>query len=154
MKASTILLTATLFLTTLTTSFAQTLFEDMAIKSKPRVEKAEITWSVSMKHDFGDIAQDIPVIHKFEFTNDSDKPMVLDNVRTTCGCAAPTWTHDPILPGETSIIEIEYNAAKEGGFVKFIKVFINGVKKPEILTITGDVIPSPVSEADRMIDGQ
>lgn len=148
MKKYIMLSFAALFLFSAMESVAQDIFDQMVMKAKPRIEKAEVSWSSSMKHDFGQINQDFPVVHKFEFTNTSNKAITLDNVRTSCGCAAPSWTYDPIPPGESSMIEIEFNAAKEGEFVKLIKVFVHDVKKPEILTITGEVIPTPVSDAD------
>ncbi len=144
------MLFAMFFLLSSIESTAQDIFDQMVMKAKPRIEKADIAWSSSMKHDFGQIPQDAPVIHEFEFTNKSDKPITLDNVRTTCGCAAPSWTYDAIPPGETSIIEIEFNAAKPGEFVKLVKVFIHDVRKPEILTITGEVLETPETDANRV----
>ena len=98
----------------------------------------KLSWKKTT-HNFGNIANAIPVTHTFEFTNTTDTPITLDNVRTTCGCTASEWSHEPIAPGATSEIVVSYNAKKAGSFTKLVKVYINGQKQPEILTIKGQV---------------
>ena len=60
--------------------------------------------SISFKetvHDFGDIKEaDGNVIHKFEFTNTGSEPLIVQNVTPSCGCTTPTWTKEPVMPGE------------------------------------------------------
>lgn len=100
-----------------------------------------VEWVDKMdRHDFGQIAQGTPVKTVFTFKNLTSEPLLIDNVRTTCGCTAPDWTKDAILPGAESEIEVSYNAAKEGKFNKAIKVYLKGQKQPEILVIEGEVL--------------
>ena len=48
-------------------------------------------------HDFGKINEaDGRVTTIFTFVNDGDAPLVLSNVRASCGCTTPKWTHEPI----------------------------------------------------------
>ena len=98
----------------------------------------KIAWKTT-KHDFGTIAQNAPVSFVFELTNVGDEVLILDNVRTTCGCTAPEWPKEPIAPKASSQITVTYNAAKAGAFKKLVKVYLKGQKKPEILTIEGTV---------------
>ena len=94
-------------------------------------------WDTPKTHDFGDIQQHRPVTYDFVLHNTSEEPFLIDNVRTACGCTAPTWTYDPIEPGSYSTIQVTFDAKKVGYFKKKIKVYLSCQKKAEILLIEG-----------------
>jgi hypothetical protein len=98
-----------------------------------------IEWMSPQTHEFGDLIQDVAVTHSFVFKNITDEPITIENVRTTCGCTVPDWTYEPILPGATSEIKVEYDAHKLQGFRKRILVFFYDQKKGEKLYIEGYV---------------
>lgn len=100
---------------------------------------AVVQWHTDTEHDFGDIPQGQAATHYFEFTNISADTMLIDNVRTTCGCTAPDWTYDPILPDSSSTIKVVFDAKKEGYFYKKITVFFSNQRKAEKLYIGGYV---------------
>ncbi len=97
-----------------------------------------VSWETT-EHNFGEI-NDQPVSFLFKFTNLKEEPMFIDNVRTTCGCTAPDWTYDPIPAGFEEVIKITFTAKTVGVFEKKIKVYLKDQRKPEILTISGDVV--------------
>ncbi len=45
----------------------------------------------------------------FEFTNTGDAPLIIKDVKSTCGCTVPTKPKEPIAPGKTGEIEVKYN---------------------------------------------
>jgi hypothetical protein len=101
-------------------------------------KSAKITW-ISMEHDFGEITQGIPVTATFEFKNVFNEPIVISNVRTSCGCTVAEYSKKPILPGESSTISVTYNAQKAGVFNKIVSVTMD--EKDEYkLTVKGSVI--------------
>ncbi|MFN0212832.1 MAG: DUF1573 domain-containing protein [Saprospiraceae bacterium] len=102
--------------------------------SKPIVE-----WLTERDHDFQHLRQAHPKSFVFRFKNIDTEPVVLQTVRTTCGCTAATWIEAPIAPGEIGEIVVEYDAYKLGEFKKKIKVFFDRQRKPEILWIHGEV---------------
>ena len=60
-------------------------------------------------HDFGDIlVSDKSVSCVFVFTNISDKPVVVHNVVSSCGCTTPEWTKSPVKPGEKGNIKVTF----------------------------------------------
>src|SRR5688572_6787902 len=63
------------------------------------------------KHDFGKIKQAVPATYYFEITNKSDKPIVIENAHATCGCTVPEYPKEPISPGKTAKIKVQYNEA-------------------------------------------
>lgn len=98
-----------------------------------------IEWITDTEYDFGDLEQDVPAETIFTFKNTSDQTITIENVRTTCGCTAPDWSPEPILPGENGTIKIEYDAHKPRYFRKRILVFITEQKKGEKLYVSGYV---------------
>jgi Protein of unknown function (DUF1573) len=81
----------------------------------------EFQWAEET-HDFGTIAQGIPVKNKFMFTNNGKEPIIISNVQKTCGCTVTDWSKEPIMPGQQGFVLAEFNAAKEGPFTKAITV--------------------------------
>lgn len=77
----------------------------------------------------------------FTFTNTGNEPLVLTNVRASCGCTAPSWPKDPIKPGEKGEIKVKYNTNIPGSFSKTITVTCNGNPLQTMLRIKGRVLP-------------
>jgi hypothetical protein len=91
-------------------------------------------------HDYGTIEQGADGGCEFVFTNKGEKPLLLTNVRASCGCTAPTWPREPILPGETGVIKVVYNTNIVGVFSKVISVNSNAANSMVTLTVKGTVL--------------
>ena len=102
-------------------------------------------------HDFGKINEaDGRVTTVFEFKNEGMAPLVLSNVRASCGCTTPKWTHEPIEPGQTGEITVTYNPnGRPGRFQKSITVTSNAAEPTTRLYIKGEVIPKPAQITDQ-----
>lgn len=98
-----------------------------------------VEWLTPVDHDFGDLKLNVPATVEFRFKNTSEEAMIIDNVRSTCGCTASEWEEKAIAPGEEGLIKIEYDARKPGFFYKKITVFFSSQRKPEKLSISGFV---------------
>lgn len=92
------------------------------------------------KYDFGKIKQNVPAVYTFEITNKSNKPLVIENAHATCGCTVPEYQKEPILPGKSGKIKVQYNAANGGRFDKAVNVKLAGVDEEKVLAITGEVL--------------
>lgn len=111
----------------------------------PEKSDAENTASIKFEntvHDFGTIPYESDGRCFFEFTNDSDQPLIVNVVRTSCGCTRPEWPEDPVQPGETGKIGITYNTRLKGRFQKSITVYSNAENSPVRLIIKGNVEPN------------
>ena len=93
-------------------------------------------------HDFGTIKESDGVAECVcEFQNTGDEPLVLLDVRTSCGCTTPSYPSDPIAPGVKSKIKVSYNpAGRPGEFERTVKIFTNA-KKRITLKLSGIVVP-------------
>lgn len=96
-------------------------------------------------HNFGDIIHKSgPVSCTFTLKNTGDKPAVIYNVTSTCGCTNVDWTREPIRPGESGKISVTYSN-DEGAypFDKTLTTYISDVQKPLLLKIRGVSIETP-----------
>jgi hypothetical protein len=98
----------------------------------------KIVWT-SKQIDLGSVEFDKPVVAAFEFTNNGEEPLVIKNVRTSCGCTAANYSNTVIKPGESSKIEVTYNANSKGYFSKTITVTTSLKEENDILTLKGTV---------------
>ena len=103
-------------------------------------------------HDFGEILEENgPVNHKFEFTNLGTAPLIVNNVKASCGCTTPGWTKDPVMPGERGYIEAQYNPLnRPGSFRKSLTIYSNSTSGNTSLYIQGSVTPKARSLAETL----
>lgn len=92
-------------------------------------------------NDYGTIVQGGNGNCEFTFTNKGTAPLVLSNVKASCGCTVPEWPKEPILPGKSSSIKVTYNTNNVGLFNKSITVNSNAINNTVILQIKGTVTP-------------
>jgi hypothetical protein len=105
-----------------------------------QAQKAPVVeWLTERDHDFQHLRQEHPKTFVFKFKNIDTVPILLQTVRTSCGCTAATWTEEAIPSGGIGQIEVEYDAYQRGEFRKKIRVFFDRQRKPEILWIHGEV---------------
>ncbi|MCB8994978.1 MAG: DUF1573 domain-containing protein [Bacteroidales bacterium] len=114
-------------------------------KSDSKKEALSKIEFASTTYDYGDIAYQSDGTCSFKFTNTSNVPLVVNVVRTSCGCTNPEWPKDPIEKGQSGEIKVTYNTEIIGKFRKSITVFCNAENSPVKLSITGDVMPNPVN---------
>lgn len=78
----------------------------------------------------------------FEFTNIGDVPLIIKDAKSSCGCTVPSFSKEPIAPGKSGIIEVQYNM-NPGPISKTITVESNAVNKENgmvALRIKGTVL--------------
>lgn len=90
-------------------------------------------------YEFGTILWKNPVKAIFKVTNNGDKPLVISNVTTSCGCTVADWTKEPIAPGSTGEVSSTFDAKALGRFMKTVGVYCNASHKPIYLTLRGEV---------------
>ncbi len=102
-------------------------------------------------HDFGKIDEQMQYAKcKFIYYNIGKKPLIINNVQTSCGCTTPDWTRDTLSPGDSGYVEAKYETInRPGDFRKTITVYSNALNSPFVhLDIMGDVYRAPASSSD------
>jgi hypothetical protein len=92
-------------------------------------------------HDYGTITQGGDGNSVFTFINKGKAPIVLNDVKASCGCTTPEWTRTPVAPGEKGSIKVTYNTNNVGAFSKSITISSNAKNTPVVLIIKGNVTP-------------
>jgi hypothetical protein len=82
----------------------------------------------------------VPAKATFKFENVSDAPVVITNVRSSCGCTVAKYTKEPVRPGETGIVSATYNSARVGSFNKSVTVTMDALDRPVVLRVKGQVV--------------
>lgn len=90
-------------------------------------------------HDFGTIPHNKPASFEFTFSNAGDAPIILSEVKPSCGCSVAEFTKTPVKPGDKGTISVTYNAAAKGPFTKQFTVRSNTKTPVKTLTIKGTV---------------
>lgn len=90
--------------------------------------------------DYGTIEKGANGVRVFEFTNTGDAPLIISNVKSTCGCTVPRKPEKPIMPGETGEIEVKYDTKRVMPIRKTITVLSNAETPTVALKIKGNVI--------------
>ena len=112
----------------LTTAFAQN-----------AAKQADIKFDKT-SHNFGTFSEDNPVVTcVFTFKNTGTAPLIIHQAVPSCGCTVPTYTKEPVKPGESGKLEIRYNGVGKvpGHFKKSITVRTNGKTKMVRLYVEG-----------------
>jgi hypothetical protein len=93
----------------------------------------------TMSHDFGTFKEENgPVKHQFKFFNKGNAPLLITDVKASCGCTTPDWTKSPVLPGQSGLVSASFDPSKRpGNFDKTITVTSNA--EQVTLRITGEV---------------
>jgi len=93
-------------------------------------------------YDFGNIKKGDKVSHVYEITNTGKNPLVISEVKPGCGCTAPEFTKEPILPGQKGKITLSFDSTSfDGAVQKYADVFANVEKSPIKLTFNANIQP-------------
>tara|TARA_Y100001933_G_scaffold76275_4_gene77657 strand:+ start:45430 stop:45822 length:393 start_codon:yes stop_codon:yes gene_type:complete len=87
--------------------------------------------------DYGEIEKGSDGVRVFEFKNTGDAPLVISDVKSSCGCTIPKKPEKPIMPGETGEIQVKYDTKRVGPIRKAVTVTSNADTPTKILKIKG-----------------
>ena len=92
--------------------------------------------------NYGKITEGSEGTRVFEFTNIGNAPLIIKEIKSSCGCAVPKKPEQPIMPGKKGSIEVSYNTKRVGGFSKAFTIFSNAKTERKSLRIKGQVVKS------------
>ncbi len=93
-----------------------------------------------LEFDFGTVTAGEKVQHAYKFKNTGSEPLIISNAKGSCGCTVPEWPREPIAPGETSEILVQFDSSnKNGNQSKRVTLTANTNPAQTFLTIKGMV---------------
>ncbi len=116
----------------------------LAEGAKMSVEQAD--------YDFGQIFQGEKVEHTFRFQNSGDEPLIIDRVRSSCGCTAALLSTKIIAAGDVAELKTTFDSARfSGAVVKTIYLYSNDpVQQVTELHLRGTVKQEIVMSPSRL----
>lgn len=87
--------------------------------------------------DIGNCPVGKDTLLRVKYKNKMDKPLIIQDIRSGCGCTVVKWEREPLAPGESSHIEIHYNSKNRGVFIKQIVIRSNAPNSPIKLSLKG-----------------
>lgn len=92
--------------------------------------------------DLGPVVQGNKVTERFTFKNTGRSPLVISDVRGSCGCTvSKNWPKEPVPPGGTGTIEVTFDSeGRSGRQDKSVTVLANTAPPTTVLAITADVV--------------
>ncbi len=110
----------------------------------PENPNAPDIFLVETLFDYGTIVQDANGIHNFIYKNIGKEPLVLSNVRSSCGCTIPEWSREPLLSMQQDTIKVKYDTHRLGQFNKTVTLYSNAKKPMVMVRIQGEVVANPI----------
>jgi len=111
----------------------------LGVSAQEKVAKIEFETEVI---DYGTIEKGSDGVRVFKFTNTGNAPLIISNVKSTCGCTVPKKPDGPIMPGETGEISVKYDTNRVNPIRKTITVTSNADTPSVALKIKGLVVDS------------
>ncbi|MEA3495826.1 MAG: DUF1573 domain-containing protein [Bacteroidota bacterium] len=122
-------------------------FFSFSQKSNNQTKNPDIFF-VEKSINFGTIIEGKKKYIHYKFYNSGDAPLLLLDVKPSCGCTASKWPREPIMPGDSSEIVAAFNSKGYAGkrAHKSVRVTTNikekkGQNKVVILFFKGHVKP-------------
>ena len=101
--------------------------------------------------DYGKIIKGSEGERTFVFTNVGDAPLIIQSIKSSCGCTVPKKPENPIMPGEKGEIKVSYDTKRIGGFSKQITILSNAITARKIVKIKGLVSNVALLEKEKSI---
>ncbi|TYO96343.1 uncharacterized protein DUF1573 [Geothermobacter ehrlichii] len=96
------------------------LLPSVACALGPKIEVNETDF------DFGTVLQGEKIEHAFAFHNAGDEPLLIDRVKSSCGCTAVLVSEKEIPPGGDGEVKATFDSTRfRGGVVKTIYLYSN-----------------------------
>jgi hypothetical protein len=92
-------------------------------------------------HDFGRLIQGEMISYSFHFTNEGKSPLVIADVKASCGCTIADFPGEAVPPGEKAYVTVTFDSKGRRGFQsKQVTVVANTVPNMHTLKVTADII--------------
>ncbi|MFD2550429.1 DUF1573 domain-containing protein [Bizionia sediminis] len=100
------------------------------------------------EHDFGEIEAKSKVQTVFKYENTGSAPLVITDIKSTCGCTVPSdWSREPLAPGETGQFTVIFDGTGANKVTKTVTVTANTEKGRETVKVSAFVKPDPNAPA-------
>jgi hypothetical protein len=123
------------------------------VKADSTNSTAEIEGTVAamefetMEHDFGTLQEGDVVEYTYNFKNTGEVPLIIQDVKGSCGCTVPDWSKEPVAVGAAGFIKAKFDSkGKTGSQNKKVTVTANTSPKQTVLSFTAMITEKPAEK--------
>jgi hypothetical protein len=97
---------------------------------------------VDAVYNAGKVAVGEVIDAKFDVENTGDEPLILSDVKGTCGCTVASFSQDPIAPGEKGFVKARVNTSgfQPGPVTKSITMLANTTPAQTTIVVKANII--------------
>jgi len=110
-----------------------------AVEPQPNPNSKAVFALESDVVDYGTIDQGSEPLRLAKFKNTGTEPLIISGAKGSCGCTVPNWPKEPIMPGESSVIEIRYDTKRVGAINKTVTVTSNDPAGKHVIRVIGTI---------------
>ena len=99
----------------------------------PAVSAQQIT-TANTAISCGQVTFRQPIKAEFTLKNSGTQPLIIKDVRSSCGCTTVEYDKEPIASGQTFKVSAVYDAKQMGHFQKQLGIYSNASDEPFMLT--------------------
>ena len=110
-----------------------------AVEPQPNPNSKAVFALESDVVDYGTIDQGGEPLRLAKFKNTGTEPLIISGAKGSCGCTVPNWPKEPIMPGESSVIEIRYDTKRVGAINKTVTVTSNDPAGKHVIRVIGTI---------------
>ena len=97
--------------------------------------------------EYGTINEGDTMRYRFDFKNTGDANLIITKVKPSCGCTVGNYPKEPIPPGGTGTVVVQFNSeGKPGRQEKSVAVYTNANPSKIRLYFRGSVVPKDKSK--------
>jgi hypothetical protein len=103
-------------------------------EKQPKIEFETLT------HNYGTIKEGDHVKFTFKFKNTGKGNLIISDASASCGCTVPEFTEEPVKPGDSGEVRVDFNSANKGADIEVFKtvtVITNTTPNKTVLTLRG-----------------
>jgi hypothetical protein len=110
--------------------------------SAQAIGKTTVDWMPDTLY-FENIDEGYILLDSFQVTNTGESPYLIREVKTSCDCTVIKYPKEPLLPGETAAIRIEFDTAGKAGLAQpgFVIYDNSRPNSRSIIYLSGYIIP-------------
>ncbi|MFC5195502.1 DUF1573 domain-containing protein [Bizionia hallyeonensis] len=100
------------------------------------------------EHDFGEIEAKSKVETVFKYENTGNAPLVITDIKSSCGCTVPKdWSREPLAPGESGEFTVIFDGTGANKVTKTVTITANTEMGKETVKVSAFVKPDPNAPA-------
>lgn len=107
----------------------------------------------SPEFDFGQVYAGEQVEHLFQLSNQGDAALVIDRVRSSCGCTAALLSESTLAPGESAELKVHFDSTRfSHAVVKTVYLYSNDPQQPVVQLSLRGIVQPEITVVPRELD--